>query len=181
MDSVLLGAPEAAQITVKGDMINSRFQGMNLSSDPSQSIQVQVRKIDGSLGTATVKPGLTSINVTGDIINRSEFTTAGLSLPNLSLLSQGYPLFVSPLSYDPKTGLYTFTGAVTEQALMALADLTIQKVDAKGQPLFDAQGNPVLQQVNVLAGSQCPDPVGGVCQRRRHHHGHARARSFIFE
>ena len=160
MDSVLLGAPEAAQITVKGDMINSRFRGMNLSSDPSQSIQVQVRKIDGSLGTATIKPGLTSINVTGDIINRSEFTTAGLSLPNLSLLSQGYPLFVSPLSYDPKTGLYTFTGAVTEQALMALADLTIQKVDAKGQPLFDSQGNPVLQQVNVLDPGVVPGTLG---------------------
>ena len=87
-----LGAPEAAQITVIGDMVNSRFQGMNLSSDPNQSVQVPVRKADGSLGTATVHPGVTSINVTGDILNRGEFTTitlpSGTLVPDISLLAQ---------------------------------------------------------------------------------------------
>ena len=92
MDDVLLSVPEAAQITVHGDMNNSRFQGMNLSSDPSESVQVPVREIDGSMGVATVYPGVTTIKVTGDILNRSDFTTATLPPPpNLSLLSQAYP------------------------------------------------------------------------------------------
>ncbi len=94
MNNVLLSAPEAAQIMVGGDMINSRFQGMNLSSDPSQTVQVQVREPDGSMGTATVQPGLTSINVLGNIVNRGDFTPIVLSsddlIPDLSLLSDLY-------------------------------------------------------------------------------------------
>ena len=101
MDSVLLGAPEAAQITVSGDMINSRFQGMNLSTDPSQSVSVHVREIDGSLGMATVHPGVTSINVTGDILNRSDFTIftlpAGAPGPDISKLAQA----IEPVGGEP--------------------------------------------------------------------------------
>jgi hypothetical protein len=132
MDSVLLSAPEAAQITVVGDMINSRFQGMNLSSDPNLSIQVPVRENDGSKGTATVHPGVTSINVTGDILNRSEFTTidlpSGAQVPDLSKLSELYvdnnnPLptglsgltaaeLVASFFYDKNTGKLTYQNIV---------------------------------------------------------------------
>jgi filamentous hemagglutinin family protein len=116
MNSVLLGAPEAAQINVVGDMNNSRFQGMNLSANLSQSVQVPVREINGSLGVATVYPSLTSITVGqaakksmedrgllnritdggikvgGGIQNRSEFTTVTVDAsPNLAYLTQSYP------------------------------------------------------------------------------------------
>jgi hypothetical protein len=64
------------------------------------------------------------------------------------------------LFYDSTAGKLTFQGAVTDQELLALADLTIQKVDAKGQPLFDSQGNPVLQQVNVLDPSVALGTLG---------------------
>jgi filamentous hemagglutinin family protein len=148
MNNVLLGAPEAAQITVIGDMVNSRFQGMNLSSDPNQSVQVPVREIDGSLGTATVHPGLTSINVAGDIKNRSEFTTATLPPPPdlslLKLIPLPNPILVGLLTYDAKTGLYTFNGPVTEQALKELSNVTIQ-------------GN---VQVNVLDPGVAPGTLG---------------------
>ncbi len=177
MNNVLLGVPEAAQINVVGDMHNSRFQGMNLSSDPNLSIQVQVREIDGSLGTATVHPGLTtidvgqsakvnmehkglldpatdaSLHVGGNIDNRSEFTTVPVSTPpNLDWLGLAYP--PSPAAgrffYDSRTGQLTFQGALTDQILSALADLTVQAVDSHGQPRFDSQGNPILEHVNVL-------------------------------
>ena len=70
MDNFYLIAPEAAQINVGGNMNNCAFKGQNLSSDSSQTVQVQVRESDGSLGLATVYSGLTSITVGGDILNR---------------------------------------------------------------------------------------------------------------
>ena len=118
MNLMLLSAPEAAQINVVGNLNNSAFQGMNLSADPNQSVQVQVRKIDGSMGTETVYPGLTSINVGqtaklnmeskhilsqatdgsltvgGDINNRSDFTSidlnqvSGAVAPDFSVLAR---------------------------------------------------------------------------------------------
>src|SRR5450432_978467 len=71
MSLVLIGAPEAAQITVGGNLNNSRFQGMNLSASD-----------------------VTRITVAGDINNRSAFTSVDLNLhpgtaaPDLSYLSQ---------------------------------------------------------------------------------------------
>ena len=177
MNNVLLGAPEAAQINVVGDMHNSRFQGMNLAADPNESVQVQVREIDGTMGTATVHPGLTSIDVGqtakanmenkgllnpatdaglhvgGNIANRSEFTTVLVSTPpRLDSLGLAYP--PSPAAghffYDSRTGQLTFQGPLTDQTLSALSDLVVQAVDAQGQLRFDSQGNPILEHVNVL-------------------------------
>ena len=161
MTNVLLAAPEAAQITVRGDMINSRFQGMNLSSDPNQSVQVTVRELDGSLGTATVHPGVTSINVTGDIINRSEFTTitlpAGALVPDIALLAQAIaPSDVTlaqnlakELFYDPATGNLTFQGVLTPDVLSLLQSVTIQ-VYVNGQPQYNNDGSPVTQTVSII-------------------------------
>jgi hypothetical protein len=162
MNQVLLGVPEAAQITVGGDMINSRFQGMNLSPDPGQSVQVQVREMDGSLGVATVHPGVTSINVTGDILNRSEFTTitlpAGALVPAISLLAQATePSDVTlaanlakELFYDPNTKQLTLRGALTDQVLSLLENLTYQVYDANGQPLLNPDGSPQTKTVSVI-------------------------------
>ena len=131
MDDIFFSAPEAAQILVEGDMINSRFQGMNLSSDSSQTVQVQVQESDGSLGTATVQPGLTSINVLGNIVNRGEFTTVNLPVGTQINLSPLFELYVgndNPLpaglagltaatlaasfSYDKTTGKLTYQNIV---------------------------------------------------------------------
>lgn len=157
MSYVLLGAPEAAQITVGGDMINSRFQGMNLSTDPNQSVLVTVRNLDGSLGTATVKPGKSSITVAGDIQNRSEFTTVTATTPpNLSYLAQAYP--PSPLAanlansilYNATTKSLTFQGPVTEELLHLLTNPMEYQVYANGLPQFDAQGNPKTATGTVM-------------------------------
>ena len=118
MNLLSLSAPEAAQINVVGNLNNSSFQGMNLSADPTLSVTVPTRKLDGTLGTATVTPGVTSITVGqrakqnlenlgvlsaatdggltvgGDIINRSDFTSidlntiVGATVPDLSVLAR---------------------------------------------------------------------------------------------
>jgi filamentous hemagglutinin family protein len=151
MDFVLLGAPEAAQINVGGNMNNSRFQGMNLSADPNQSDQVQVREINGSIGTATVNPGLTSINVTGDINNRGDFTSVDLSkipgtqTPDLAYLAQAVnnslssATLTTTLFYNPATQTMTYqnvNGKSLASVLKLLQNLTVQKMDAYGNPLW---------------------------------------------
>ena len=157
MSYVLLGAPEAAQITVGGNMINSRFQGMNLSVDPNSSASVAVRNLDGSLGTATVTPGKTSITVAGNIQNRSEFTTVtAATVPNLSYLAQAYPPspqaanLAKSLLYDPVTKSLTIQGPVTANVLNLLTQEIQYQVYVNGVPQFDAQGNPKLASGLVM-------------------------------
>ncbi len=182
MNFMMLGAPEAAQINVVGDMNNSAFQGMNLSADPNLSVTVPVREIDGSMGTAKVYPGLTSITVGqaakinlensgilnpatdggltvgGDIVNRSAFTSidltqllaAGAAVPDLSLLAQatdntvnGNSISAATLAtsfyYNPTTKILTYQnikGVSLSGLLQLLQNLTVQKVDANGNPLW---------------------------------------------
>jgi filamentous hemagglutinin family protein len=160
MSLVLLGAPEAAQINVGGDMNNSRFQGMNLSADPNQSVQVPVREIDGGMGMATIHPGLTSINVTGDINNRSAFTSVTLDLspktgeqaPDLSFLSEatsGNPsaaTLVNSLYYNSTTGVFTYqniSGVSFASVLALLQSLPIQTG-------VDKNGNPITSTASVI-------------------------------
>ena len=120
MNYILLGAPEAAQIMVGGDMNNCRFQGMNLSAND-----------------------VTSIDVGGNINNRSAFTSidlsqvAGAGTPDLSWLAQaitppGYPLPLTLLSsfyYNPAIRILTYQtipGQNLAKVLALLQNLTIQ-------------------------------------------------------
>ncbi len=125
MDLVLLGAPEAAQISVGGNMNNSRFQGMNLSADD-----------------------VTSITVAGDINNRGNFTTTVLDLsqasgelaPDLSFLSQAVnnsigntsisaATLAATLFYNPKTQTMTYQNIPNQtlaNVLSLLQNLTVQ-------------------------------------------------------
>jgi filamentous hemagglutinin family protein len=125
MDLVLLGAPEAAQISVGGNMDNSRFQGMNLSA-----------------------ADVTSITVAGDINNRGNFTTIVLDLsvasgelpPDLSYFSQAVNNFIGPTSlpeaklaatlfYNPKTQTLTYQNIPNQtlaNVLNLLQNLTVQ-------------------------------------------------------
>jgi len=136
MNGVQLGAPEAAQITIGGDMINSRFQGMNLADTDT-----------------------TSIHVTGDVINRSEFTTIGDvgTAPNLSYLTQAYPAnalaanLAKTIFYDAKTKKLTFQGVLTGQVLGLLQNLQIQ-VYQDGVPQFNTDGSPQLTTVSIIDG-----------------------------
>ncbi len=144
MSLVLLGAPEAAQINVSGDMNNSRFQGMNLSANDT-----------------------TSINVAGDIINRSPFTSLDLStvpgsgVPNLAYLAQAQTVNPSAATlstsfyYDPLTHTLTYqniTGQSLASVLNLLQNLPVQKY-INGVPQWaDPPYNtiPVIQTVSVF-------------------------------
>jgi filamentous hemagglutinin family protein len=118
MNYIFLGSPEAAQINVGGDMNNSRFQGMNLAA-----------------GDAT------SINVTGDIYNRSTFTdltgVAPAAAANLIYLSEAVNNSISATTlagsfyYNPVTQTLTYqniNGFSLAAVLNLLNHLTIQKV-----------------------------------------------------
>jgi filamentous hemagglutinin family protein len=115
MDNVLLSSPEAAQILVGGDMINGRFQGMNLNLTD-----------------------VTKIYVSGDIENRGEFTSADAEqAPLLQYLSEVPP--DSPdaqlaanlsqqifYSVDPLTKIGTLTiQGLTAPILSLLQSLTV--------------------------------------------------------
>ncbi len=154
MSLVLVGAPEAAQITVGGNMDNSRFQGMNLSASD-----------------------VTSINVAGDINNRNAFTSAILDLsadsgeqaPDLSFLSKavyntvdGKPVsaaaLVASFFYNPTTQTLTYqniTGLSAASVINLLQNLTVQ-LYVNGVPQYeDPPGSKPTGPYNTIP---TPDP-----------------------
>ncbi len=145
MSLVFLGVPEAAQITVGGNMDNCGFQGMNLSAND-----------------------VTSINVTGDINNRSAFTSVDLSqvsgeqAPLLSYLAQaltgpGDPLattLATSFYYNPTTQILTYQnipGQSLASVLQLLQNLTVQ-VYKNGVPQWTDPNDtiPLTTTVSVL-------------------------------
>jgi filamentous hemagglutinin family protein len=143
MSLVLLGAPEAAQINVGGNMNNSRFQGMNLSDSD-----------------------MTSINVTGDIINRSAFTTVDLSqvsgaqAPDLSYLAQAQTTDPSATTltasfyYNPTTHILTYqniSGKSLASVLTQLQNLPVQEyINGVPQWMDAEQTIPKVTTVSVF-------------------------------
>lgn len=142
MNLVNLVVPEAAQINVGGNMNNCGFQGMNLSADPG--FQVQIQEADGTTRMVTVDPGVTSINVAGDIIDRSAFTSidlsqvAGAEAPDLSVLTRALnnSLSLSAVTlaasfyYNPATQTLTcqnIPGVSLLNVLNLLNNLTVQE------------------------------------------------------
>ena len=166
--------PEAAQINVGGNMNNCAFQGMNLSLDPS--FQVQIHEADGSTRMVTVNPGVTSIDVTGDIFNRSAFTSVNLSQIagaqgiDLSPLAEaitvpGQPsaaTLATSFSYNSATETLTYeninlTGVTLLKVLTLLNNLTYQ-VSINGVPQWSdtAHTIPVTETVSVLGDPTQP-------------------------
>ena len=165
MNYLLLGAPEAAQINVVGNMNNCRFQGMNLNDADVTSITVgQAAKINmensGILNPAT-DGGLT---VGGDIINRGAFTFVDLSLvpgaqaPDLSVLAQAYnnsiatSLLVSSLFYNPATKILTYqniSGKSLASVLSLLQHLTVQVYQGGVPQWEDAPFNTIPKTTTV--------------------------------
>lgn len=137
LSSILFGVPKAARIEVGGNLVNSRFEGQNL------------RATD-----------VTSIHVAGDIINRNEFTTVPLATkPDFSpfILGLVYPPPSGSLagienlfSYDAVRQTLTFQGRMTGEQLQFLLNLPVQVFNSSGQPVFQANGEPVTQNVQVL-------------------------------
>jgi len=136
MTSILLGVPKAANVTVGGNMVNSRFDGQNLHSSD-----------------------VTSINVAGDIINRNEFTSVTLdTAPDFTAFNNVYPPLPGTLAglpnyfkYDATTKTLTFQGRMNNDQLQALLNLQVQVYDQFGQPVLDAQGNPVTKPVQFAS------------------------------
>ncbi|MEI7808991.1 MAG: hypothetical protein WCJ07_10970, partial [Verrucomicrobiota bacterium] len=165
MSYLLLGAPEAAQINVVGNMNNCRFQGMNLNAADVTSITVgQAAKINmensGILNPAT-DGGLT---VGGNIINRGAFTfidlnaVSGASAPDLSLLSLAVNNSISGATlansffYNPATKILTYqniSGQSLSTVLALLQHLKVQ-VYQSGVPQWeDAPFNTIPKTTTV--------------------------------
>ncbi|MGD0743794.1 MAG: filamentous hemagglutinin N-terminal domain-containing protein [Verrucomicrobiota bacterium] len=181
MDLVNLVVPEAAQINVGGNMVNCGFQGMNLS--PAPGFQVQIQEADGSARLVAVDPGVTSINVAGDIINRSIFTdlsgVTAAQAANLFYLSEAVanPLSEATLAgnfyYDPATETLTYrniAGTTLLNVLNLLNNLTVQQFvngvpqwedtpSAGGPPPYDTIPLPAPNTVSVLGNPATPGTV----------------------
>lgn len=135
-NGILLGVPKRAEIHVKGDMINSRFEGQNLQAGD-----------------------VTRIEVEGDIYNRSEFTSVPLDeAPDFSVFDWVYPPLSgglvglrNSLFYDPATRQLTFQGRMTGEQLQALLSLPVQILDNNGSPVLAPNGEPLTHAVQVLS------------------------------
>ncbi|MFZ0828466.1 MAG: hypothetical protein WAO02_13685, partial [Verrucomicrobiia bacterium] len=166
MQLINLIVPEAAQINVGGNMNNCGFQGMNLSL--ASSFQVQIQEADGTTRSVAVKPGVTSINVGGNINDRSAFTSVsldfnqtGVQAPDMADLSRAVNNLISTatlltsLYYNPLTQTLTYQ-AIPGQSLASfltlLKNLKVQKVDANGNLLWlDADHTiPDTKTVSIL-------------------------------
>ena len=169
MDLVFLGAPEAAQINVVGNMNNCGFQGMNLAAGDVTSINVgQTAKANmensGILNPATDG----SLTVGGNINDRSAFTSvtldlnqAGVQAPDLAYLADAVNNAVSEatlttsLYYNPLTHQLTYqniNGQTVGDVLNMLQNLTVQ-VYVNGVPQWVAGTDntvPVTTKVSVL-------------------------------
>ena len=138
MKDIYLVSAERAAVTVGGDMINCRFDGQNLHAGD-----------------------VTTINVAGAIRNRSEFTSVTVdTAPDFAVLAGAYPPLIGSLStlasqfyYDASAKTLTFQGRMTTEQLQALLNLTVQVYDANGQPVLDANGNPLTKPAQFVSAS----------------------------
>ncbi|MEI6779560.1 MAG: filamentous hemagglutinin N-terminal domain-containing protein [Verrucomicrobiota bacterium] len=136
LSGILVAVPKQAEITVGGNLVNSRFDGQNLH------------------------PGdVTRIKVTGDILNRNEFTSVPLtSAPDFTVFSRVYPPLSGILAglpnlflYDSATGTLTFRGRMSGDVLQTLLNLQTAVLDVSGNPVLDSAGNPIIQPVQFIS------------------------------
>src|SRR5690242_13346384 len=138
-------------------MINCGFQGMNLS--PVAEFQTPVQEADGTTRTITVNPGVTAINVVGDILNRSAFTSVQVpDKPDLSIFERAIlppglsaSTLESSFYYDPATGTLTYQnipGVSLANVLQLLQNLTVQ-VYVNGQPQWLDQDQTIPKTTTI--------------------------------
>ncbi len=138
MEAILLGSPKRAEINVGGDMINSRFDGQNLHDSD-----------------------VTSISVTGDILNRNIFTSVTLATaPNFGVFDFVYPPLIGSASgvqnqffYNATTKVLTFQGRMSGDQLQALQNLRVRTFDQFGNPIMDGNGEPVTVPAEFISAS----------------------------
>lgn len=132
LEGILLSTPKETEINIGGDMINTRFQGQNLRLED-----------------------VTSINVTGSIINRNEFTSVGIAgSPDFTVFDRIYPPLPGSLGglgrrfrYNEQTGQLTFQGRMTGEELQTLLNLQVMVLDPQyGLPILDRFGIPITTQ-----------------------------------
>jgi filamentous hemagglutinin family protein len=135
INSFGLTVPTSAQVTVSGDAYNFGFLGQNLS--PSQT---------------------TSIKVGGNLTYRGDLTTVTLPSPlPAALLNPGLsgdPEVTGKLLYAAATGVLTFIGPMSSSDLSFLLNPTKIVLNAAGQPVLDANGQPVTQPLTLTAAQQ---------------------------
>lgn len=141
MVGIILGVPKRAEINIGGDMINSRFDGQHLHDSD-----------------------VTTINVSGNVINRNEFTSVPSAKPNFSLFDPLLNLIYPPLvgaaagveslfTYNEATGMLTFQGPMTGDQRSALLNLRIRAFDENGQPKFLPNGEPDTVPAEFVSAS----------------------------
>jgi hypothetical protein len=135
VNSFSLTVPTFAQITVAGDAYNFGFLGQNLS--PSQTTFINVG------GNLTYRGDLTAVTLPGPL-------PAALFNPVLS----GDPAVAGKLLYDATTGVLTFVGPMSAGELSFLLNPTEVVLNAAGQPVLTANGQPVTQPLPLTAAQQ---------------------------
>src|SRR5208283_207450 len=100
-----------------------------------------------------------SLNVTGDILDRNDFTTVPLATaPDFTPFQHLAPSEDALLAnlpgqffYDPKAHTLTFQGPMTSEEMNALVSLQVEKLDPVTQkPLLDPTGKPIVQTISIL-------------------------------
>ena len=133
IESFSLTVPTFADIAIAGDTYNFGFVGRNLS--PAQT---------------------TSINVAGDIMYRGNLTSVPLTDPLPAALFSASTDFstTSKLQYDATTGKLTFVGVMSTLNLAYLLNPVVLAYDAKGYPIYDADGNQQTISVALTDGQK---------------------------
>ena len=132
---LLLVFPKHAEITVGGNMVNSRFDIQNLHSSD-----------------------VTKLNVAGDILNTVQFTGVPLAaspdfLPLTRVVDPSLANLAGKFSYNSQTHTLTFNGAMTSTEMNALISLQVYALDpATQKPLLDPTTHmPVIETVSILS------------------------------
>ena len=141
----LAGASEPVRLDIGGDVRNLRLQ------IPKQAEII----IGGSTlnffykGQNLTPADVTSINITGDVRNRADYTPVAASetpdftiFDEANLSPEGARLALSSrLLYDPLTGQLTFQGRMTEGQRDFLLNPTVLLYEPSGAPALDVDGN----------------------------------------
>jgi hypothetical protein len=137
LQGILLGSPKRAELSVGGNLVNSRFDGQNLRADD-----------------------VTKLHVAGDISNRNEFTSVPLATkPDFSAFELGliFPPLTGALAgleskffFNATTKALTFQGRMTGDELQLLLNTPVLVFDATGQPVVKPNGEPETRLVATL-------------------------------
>jgi filamentous hemagglutinin family protein len=159
---VHLGDPNAARVSISGDMRN-----LTLVTAKKADVTVQGSLLNAGLSAQNLGPlDESRLTVGGDINNRVPYTfyeNLGTA-PDFAAFSAaenalGLPAFTSnPFLYNPQTRRLIFQGRMTFDQLNGYQNVKVPRLDANGNPvLLDSQGN--LVPTDTL-GRPLPDASG---------------------